>query len=99
MGGNQAAARRRNRHFDGDPATQVPVTAPAPPAQLPGGDQGPTAAPPVAVPTTPNKPLPLPQVNVPGLPKIGTGGTPQDGGTGGSDQRTNQALLDYLMGK
>jgi hypothetical protein len=53
----------------------------------------------VAVPTTPNKPLPLPQVNVPGLPKIGTGGTPQDGGTGGSDQRTNQALLDYLMGK
>jgi virulence factor Mce-like protein len=99
MGGNQAAARRKNRHFDGDPSTQVPVTAPAPPAQLPGGDQGPTAAPPIAVPTTPNKPLPLPQVNVPGLPKLGTGGAPQDGGTGGSDQRTNQALLDYLMGK
>ncbi len=92
-GGDQsAAARRRNRHFDGDPSTQIPVTAPAPPANLPGGDAGPTAAPPVEVP----KPGPIQVPTVPGvnLPKIGT--SPTAGGT--SDQRTDQALLDYLMG-
>jgi virulence factor Mce-like protein len=91
--GNDTAARSRYRHVGGDPV--VPVTAPAPPAQIPGGDAGPGAAPPIApapTSTTPG-PIQLPpllpgQSSGPSLPKIG----PTD------DQRTNTALLDYLMG-
>jgi virulence factor Mce-like protein len=99
-GADNSAARARDRRINGGQSTPALITAPAPPAQIPGGDQGPAAAPPIAAPTAPSNPLPVPQLpTVPGLPKIGTGGTPQDGGTGGSDQRTNQALLDYLMGK
>ena len=95
-GDNPAVARRRFRKVNGDPSTQV--TAPAPPAVLPGGDQGPAAAPPVAVPTTPNQ-LPVPQLpSVPSLPKIGTGATAGSAPSGGN-QRTDTALLDYLMGK
>ena len=98
-GADNSAARARDRRINGGQGTPALITAPAPPSALPGGDQGPTAAPPVAVPTTPSKPLPLPQIpNVPALPKIGTGGSPAGGGSGGTDQRTNTALLDYLMG-
>jgi virulence factor Mce-like protein len=91
-GGN--ADSRSFRHFDGDPSTQSPVTAPAPPVQIPGGDAGINAAPPIDVPkpSVGNGPQ-LPQV--PDLPKVNvspTGGAP-------TDPRTNQALLDYLMGK
>jgi hypothetical protein len=98
-GDNPAAARRKNRHFDGDPSTQVPVTAPAPPAAIPGGDAGPSAAPPVEVPkpsggSGPIQVPPLPGVD---LPKIGT--SPPAGGGQPTGQRTDQALLDYLMGK
>ena len=95
--GGSADARRRNRRFDGDPSTQ-PVTAPAPPVQLPGGDAGVNAAPPIEVPQPGGGSGPIQVPSVPGvnLPKIGTsptsGGQPQD-------RRTNQALLDYLMGK
>jgi hypothetical protein len=74
----------------------VPVTAPAPPANLPGGDAGPSAAPPVEVPKPSPGPIqvpPLPGVNV---PKVGVGGAPPSDGA--TDPRTNQALLDYLMG-
>jgi len=97
-GGNaDAVARRKNRHFDGDPSAQ-PVTAPAPPVQLPGGDAGIGAAPPIEVPkpgggSGPIQIPPVPGVNV---PKIGA--TPTSGAAP-TDQRTNQALLDYLMGK
>ena len=91
---NEAAARRRDRHFDGDPSTQVPVTAPAPPADIPGGDAGPGAAPPIAPPSSPSPgPVQVPELpGVPSLPKIG----PTGGDT--TDQRTQTALLDYLMG-
>jgi virulence factor Mce-like protein len=96
---DNSAARARDHRINGGQGTPALITAPAPPAALPGGDQGPTAAPPVAVPTTPSKPLPLPQIpSVPALPKIGAGGAPANGGSGGTDQRTNTALLDYLMG-
>jgi virulence factor Mce-like protein len=93
-GDNQAAARRRNRHFDGDPSTQVPVTAPAPPANIPGGDAGPAAAPPVEVPKPGggSGPIQIPQLPGVDLPKIGGSSPPP------SDPRTDQALLDYLMG-
>src|SRR3954447_9637334 len=95
-GDNPAATRRRNRHFDGDPSTQ-PVTAPAPPAALPGGDAGPGAAPPVEVPKPGggSGPIQIPQLPGVNVPKIGS--TPT-GGSPPADQRTDQALLDYLMG-
>jgi virulence factor Mce-like protein len=97
-GDNNSAARARDRRINGGQSTPSLITAPAPPAAIPGGDQGPSAAPPIAVPTTPNNPLPVPQIpTVPTLPKIGT--SPTGDGSGGTDQRTNQALLDYLMGK
>ena len=93
-GGNaDAVARRKNRQFDGDPSTQ-PVTAPAPPVQLPGGDAGVNAAPPVEVPK-PSSPVQIPQVPGVNLPKVGVAPT---SGSQPTDQRTNQALLDYLMG-
>jgi virulence factor Mce-like protein len=95
-GDESAAARRRNRHFDGDPSTQIPVTAPAPPANIPGGDAGPTAAPPVEVPKPSPGPIQVPELPGVNLPKIGTSGSPTGGEA--SDPRTNQALLDYLMG-
>jgi hypothetical protein len=96
-GDNEAAARAKNRHFDGDPSTQVPVTAPAPPVQIPGGDAGPGAAPPVEVPKPGggSGPVQIPQVPGVNLPKIDTNPT---SGAPPTDQRTNQALLDYLMG-
>ena len=95
-GSNDAASRSRFQHVGGDPV--VPVTAPAPPAQIPGGDAGPSAAPPIEPPATPNpSPIQIPDVlpgqSGPSLPKIGT---PPSGDA--SDQRTNQALLDYLLG-
>jgi virulence factor Mce-like protein len=95
-GDNPAAARRKNRHFDGDPSAQ-PVTAPAPPSVLPGGDAGPSAAPPVEVPKPGggSGPIQLPPVPGVNVPKIGT--TPTSGSQP-TDPRTNQALLDYLMG-
>ena len=95
---NAAADRRRNRRFDGDPSAQ-PVTAPAPPAALPGGDAGPTAAPPIEVPKPSggSGPIQLPPLPGVDLPKIGGGAAPSGGDT--SDQRTDQALLDYLMGQ
>jgi virulence factor Mce-like protein len=97
-GTDNSAARARDHRINGGQSIPQLITAPAPPAAIPGGDQGPAAAPPIAVPTTPNKPLPLPQLpNVPVLPKIG--GSPTGDGSGGTDQRTNTALLDYLMGK
>jgi virulence factor Mce-like protein len=91
-GDNEAAARQRR--INGDLPSRTPVTAPAPPANLPGGDAGPTAAPPVEVPkpsggSGPIQIPPLPGVN---LPKIGGDTSPP------ADQRTDQALLDYLMG-
>jgi virulence factor Mce-like protein len=95
-GGDESAAeRRRNRHFDGDPSTQVPVTAPAPPADIPGGDAGPGAAPPIETPKPDpgSGPIQIPSLpGVPSLPKIGTDSPPP------SDQRTDEALLDYLLG-
>jgi hypothetical protein len=96
-GDDSAAERRRNRHFDGDPSTQVPVTAPAPPANLPGGDAGPSAAPPVEVPKPDggSGPIQIPELPGVNVPKIG-GGTPTGGEA--TDQRTDEALLDYLMG-
>ena len=66
--------------------------------QLPGGDAGIGAAPPIEIPkpgggSGPIQIPPVPGVNV---PKIGA--TPTSGAAP-TDQRTNQALLDYLMGK
>jgi phospholipid/cholesterol/gamma-HCH transport system substrate-binding protein len=89
---NPAMARRRYHRIDGNPPAQ-PVTAPAPPAQIPGGDAGPTAAPPIATPTTPDPGTLIPTLPGAPLPKIGTGT-----GTEPTDPRTNQALLDYLLG-
>jgi phospholipid/cholesterol/gamma-HCH transport system substrate-binding protein len=94
-GGNtDAVARRKNRKFDGDPSTQ-PVTAPAPPVQIPGGDAGIQAAPPIEVPQPSGGSGPIQIPQVPGLPKVGVNATNPGQPT---DQRTNQALLDYLMG-
>jgi len=94
-GGNaDAIARRRNRHVDGDPSTQ-PVTAPAPPSQLPGGDGGINAAPPIEVPKPGGGSGPIQIPQVPGLPKVDVNPT---SGSQPTDQRTDQALLDYLMG-
>jgi virulence factor Mce-like protein len=94
-GGDQSAgARWRDHHLNGDASPQAPVTAPAPPAALPGGDSGPAAAPPVEAPKPSPGPVPVPQLpGVPSLPKIGTSNPPPP-----DDQRTNEALLDYLMG-
>jgi virulence factor Mce-like protein len=91
---SSAGARWRDHHFNGDASPQAPVTAPAPPVDIPGGDAGPSAAPPTEPPaTTTPGPVQVPQLpGVPSLPKIG----PTGGDT--TDQRTQTALLDYLMG-
>ena len=93
--GGNADSARAYRKFDGDPSTQ-PVTAPAPPSQIPGGDQGINAAPPIEVPKPSGGSGPIQIPQVPGLPKIGVNDTAPSPPT---DQRSNQALLDYLMGK
>jgi hypothetical protein len=103
------AARRRHRHVDGDPSTQVPSAVPVAPVDVPGAVAPAVPGAPAAPgaggnpPSSGGGPIDIPKI----LPGQSSGPSlpGHKGGIGGglsakpaADQRTRVALLDYLLG-